>query len=289
MKRNIFYFDNESFKYLSSVQRGIRFDPNIEERNKESWDKSAQQSWKLIRYITGDSKNKPLRPHFVKSTNAINEARRMITQLSQPLAEITQLIHHNMSVLERHNEILRNANETLDEMKNKLYVPVIGLESTTLNQPVTVCAERKCCEVYTIGEKNVFHYKQRCHDPCYLRGVPKDIIGAAELIDCWAMNGTSTCTQCMCDFKVHMHVYYLTKPVEKQEVDENIQRNITSKEDLIKSKQQVIRDIEVKHSELHNEHQVVVEICAKFAHFLQNNAITPFSDSYKEYIEYLIN
>ncbi|XP_072391545.1 uncharacterized protein [Diabrotica undecimpunctata] len=289
MKRNIFYFDNEPFKYLTAVQQGIRFDSNIKQRNKESWEKSAQQSWRLIKYITGDSKNKPLRPHYVKSTNAINEARRMITQLSQPLAEITQLIHHNMSVLERHNEILQNANASLEEMKNKLYVPVIALESTTLSQPVTVCAARKCCEVYTVGGKNVFHYKQRCHDPCYLRQVPKEIIGAAELINCAKMNGTSTCTECMCDFKVHMHVYYLTKTVEKEEVDENIQRNITNREDLIKSKQKIIKNIEVKHSELHSEHQVVVEACAKFAHFLQNNAITPFNDSYKEYIEYLIN
>ncbi|XP_050510540.1 uncharacterized protein LOC126887194 isoform X1 [Diabrotica virgifera virgifera] len=289
MKRNIFYFDNEPFKYLTAVQKGIRFDSNIKERNKESWDKSAQQSWRLIKYITGDSKNKPLRPHYVKSTTAINEARRMITQLSQPLAEITQLIHHNMSVLDRHKEVLRNANESLEEMKSKLYMPVIALESTSLSQPVTVCAERKCCEVYKVGGNNVFHYKQRCHDPCHLKQVPKEIIGAAELIHCAAMNGTSTCIKCMCDFKVHMHVYYLTKTVQKEEVDENIQRNITSKEDLIKSKQLVIRNIEVKHSELHNEHQVVVEACAKFAHFLQNNAITPFNDSYKEYIEYLVN
>uniref|UniRef100_A0A6P7GGG3 Uncharacterized protein LOC114342245 n=1 Tax=Diabrotica virgifera virgifera TaxID=50390 RepID=A0A6P7GGG3_DIAVI len=289
MERNIFYFDNEPFKYLAAVQNGVQFGLKAKEKYIESWEKSTEQSWRLINYITGDSKNKPLKPHFVQSTNAINEARRMIHRLSQPLAEITQLIHHNMIVLKRHTELLENDNASLEELKNKLYIPVIGLESTILSQPVTVCAARKCCEVYTVGGKNSYHYKQRCHDPCHLKQVPKEMIGAVELIHCAAMNGTSTCIVCKCDFKVHMHVYYLTETVEIKELDTNIQSNITNKEDLINCKKQVIEDIKIRHNELNYEHQAVTEACAKFAHFLQNNAITPFNDSYKGYIKFLID
>lgn len=289
LNKNIFCFDNESFKYLAAVKAGIEFDPEIKERNKESWDKSASQCWKLIHYITGDKDNRPLKPHHVKSTNAINEARRIINQLAQPLTEITQLIHHNMSALERHRENLRLDRGSVEEMQKNLYIPVITLETIQMPQPATVCTTMKCCEVYKVAGKNIIEYKQRCHDPCYLNNVPKEIIGSPELMNCAAMSGSTTCTKCSCDFRVHMHIYYRTKTKEIQEKDENMAKKITNRQELMKHNQQLMHLMETKKNELDEEQQVILRTCAKFAHFLQNNAITPFNDAYKDYIEYLVN
>ncbi|KAJ8910296.1 hypothetical protein NQ315_002458 [Exocentrus adspersus] len=102
----------------------------------------------LIKYITGDAENPPLKPHFIKSTSAINEARRLVTQLSQPLADISQLINDNLFILQRHQENFDLNTDTLEELKQKLYMPVINLQVITLTQPVTVCTAKKCAEVY---------------------------------------------------------------------------------------------------------------------------------------------
>ncbi|XP_056639606.1 uncharacterized protein LOC130447025 [Diorhabda sublineata] len=287
--KNIFCFDNEPYRYLAAIKGGIKISSEIKQRNKDSWEKSAEQCWNMIKYIVGEKDKKPLKPHFVKSTNAINEARRMINQLSQPLAEIMQLIQHNMEVLSRHRELLSEDNASLEEMRSKLYLPVITLDVTQLDHPATVCTAKKCAEVITVAGKNCWNYKQRCHPHCYLTNVGKEQLGDPNLISCTAMNGTTTCCQCFCDYRVHMHVYYTTETVENQEKDENMQMKIASRSEVIENKWRLIRNIEQRQKELEEEHKIIVEICAKFAHFLQNNAITPFSDSYKEYIEYLID
>lgn len=103
-----------------------------------------------MEYIIGSSKNPPLKPHFVQSTNAINEARRLIVQLSQPLAEISQLIDDNLLVLERHQNDLDSNKNSIEELKKKLYMPVVSLVVTPLEQPVTVCAAEKCAEIYKV-------------------------------------------------------------------------------------------------------------------------------------------
>ncbi|XP_023309902.1 uncharacterized protein LOC108905327 [Anoplophora glabripennis] len=287
--KNVFCFDNEAFRYLTAIKQNIEFNPRTAQRNQESWTWSVEQCNNLIEYIIGDSKNPPLQPHIIKNTNAINEARRLIIQLSRPLAEISQLISDNVFALQRHKEDLDMSYNTIDELKKKLYMPVIDLEVMELSQPVTICTSKNCAEIYKVGELNKYHYKQRCHDPCFLRNVPKEIIGSPELLHCAAINSsTKACIQCRCDFSTHMHIYYLSKTVENKVVDKNIQKNINNKTAVLENCQMLIKHISTRKNELDEEHNIITKTCAKFAHFLQNNTITPFSDSYKEYIEYLI-
>nr|XP_023028421.1 uncharacterized protein LOC111516499 [Leptinotarsa decemlineata] len=287
--KNVFCFDNEAFRFLAAAQNGVEFTSKVRDYNNESWSHSSGECWNLIKYILGDDENPPLTPHYIQSTTAINEARRMIGQLCQPLAEISQLIGHNMSILQRHKENLQVENQSMNELKDQLFMPVISLEVVELTQPVTVCTNRECSEVYQVGGRSKWHYKQRCHEPCYLQNVPKEIIGSPELVNCAAMNGEGVCKECNCNFQVHMHVYYMTETKEVKEKDSNIEQNINSKEEVMDNVRKLIENMETKKEELDSEHHIIINTSARFAHFLQNNAITPFSDSYKEYIEYLIN
>ncbi|CAH1154068.1 unnamed protein product [Phaedon cochleariae] len=289
INRNIFCFDNEAFRYLAAIKNGVEFDVSIKERNKESWKNSVEQCWKMINYIVGDANNTPLKPHHVKSTSAINEARRMINQLAQPLAEISQLINHNMHALKRHEANLQMDHDSLDELKTKLYMPTIDLEVVKMTQPSTVCTTYKCAEVHQKLGRNIWHYKQRCHDPCYLSNITREMIGDPGLVNCAAMARTNDCQKCGCSFRVHQHIYYMTKVKEIREVDPTVKKNINDKTKVVENARKIMQSIINKKEELDNEHQVIVTTCARFAHFLQNNAITPFNDSYKEYIEYLIN
>ncbi len=53
----------------------------------------------------------------------INEARRLIINLSQPLAEIAQNIERNLIVLHEHQKIIQEKANEVDALKNELYIP----------------------------------------------------------------------------------------------------------------------------------------------------------------------
>ncbi|KAJ8965089.1 hypothetical protein NQ314_004390 [Rhamnusium bicolor] len=46
LNRNIFCFDNEALKYLAAIKQGVDFDNSIKLRNRESWQKSANECWR---------------------------------------------------------------------------------------------------------------------------------------------------------------------------------------------------------------------------------------------------
>lgn len=96
----------------------------------------------MIKYIT-----QSLKPHYVKNTEAVNTARKIILQMTKPLADISQLINDNIYVLERHQQNLSIEYGDINELKKQLYMPVIDLKVTDLPHPVTVCTTRKCCDI----------------------------------------------------------------------------------------------------------------------------------------------
>ncbi|KAF2891787.1 hypothetical protein ILUMI_14386, partial [Ignelater luminosus] len=54
----------------------------------------------LLTYIT------QLPPHKIQNTLSINESRRLIFQLSRPLADIASLIQINVTQMERQEKLL---------------------------------------------------------------------------------------------------------------------------------------------------------------------------------------
>lgn len=99
----------------------------------------------MIKYIL------ELPPHFVHHTAAINEARRIIHQLSKPMADIAQLVNDNITSLKKRESELDVDKNSLVELKQKLYIPIIDLKVIKLTQPVTVCTDNSCTETYTVS------------------------------------------------------------------------------------------------------------------------------------------
>lgn len=85
-----------------------------------------------------------------------------------------------------------------------------------------------------------------------------------------------------------MQTYYITKTVESRIVDDHIREDINCKEELLQNTKELIMKYCKQNDELEVEYNTLVKICNRFAHFLKCNVILPFSDSYKEYMEYLI-
>lgn len=103
------------------------------------------------------NKNKPgLVPHKTKETITINEARRVIIQLAQPLAEISELIRKNLYKMNRHKEEINNKDQTLIGLKKKLHIPQMDIKIEPFPQPRTVCASAECRQIIKVGTTFIF-------------------------------------------------------------------------------------------------------------------------------------
>lgn len=94
-------------------------------------------------------------PHKIKDTVSVNEGRRLILRLSEPLARISENIDSNIVVLERRRNELKDSNKSIEELKTKLRIPTINLRVEELTQPMTVCTDTSCVDnipvITTIG------------------------------------------------------------------------------------------------------------------------------------------
>ncbi|KAK4872830.1 hypothetical protein RN001_014859 [Aquatica leii] len=286
---NIFCTDNESFRFLAALKNKVQFSAMDVDNFSHSWRQSYEECLRMIKYIVGDDDNPALIPHEVKNSISVNEARRLVVQLSQPLAEITQLIQDNMRAVDAHRERLKNSNITLTKLRSQLYIPIIDLKVVKLNEPITVCTSVKCSKVYEVGGKKKWHYSQKCHSPCYLKNVSKEIIGAPELSDCAAMQTNGECVLCSCRYQVHMHIYYETETFENKVENELVKTKIMTEQQASQSVQTLTSNLSNRFTKLIEEKDTITKTTAKFACFLKTNAITPYNDAYEAYLQYLID
>lgn len=114
----------------------------------------------LLNYVIGDEKNSGLTPHLTKKTVSINEARRIIMQLSKPLADISQAISDSVYEIDQHMKKLKRENQSLEELKTNMFIPVVDVRQELFNEPRTVCTSLKCAEVFTVCK--YFFLRNRC-------------------------------------------------------------------------------------------------------------------------------
>lgn len=237
----------------------------------------------MIQYIS------TLIPHKVQNTVSINDARRLIIELSKPIADIAQNINVNLQVIQDKKHELELYEEDELELESKLKVPVIDLEQVPFDQPRTVCTSPSCIEVRTVGLITKTNYKTKCHDPCNLTGVQAELINNPALLSCAAMGGLQNCSQCTCSYKMHMHIYYECREIETHIEDSSITELIKKKADGKVLIAQSIKTLEERSQDLEKEKDQLTKATAKFAVFLKSNAISPYNDSFQDYLEHLIS
>ncbi|XP_063922373.1 uncharacterized protein LOC135136857 isoform X2 [Zophobas morio] len=285
---NVFCLDNEAFEALLASQDGKRYTKREVKGFETSWQVSSNEIQRLLRYVIGDASSPGLKPHDVENTISINEVRFHIEQLATPIAEVSELIQDNIRVLDAHKKKMQQNDQTLEELKQQMHIPCVNIEVKELTQPVTVCTDPKCADIVKVNNVTQWHYKKRCHNPCYLTGVPKEMFGDPKLMCCAAMAGRPNCQQCECPWQVHMHIYKETTKVSVRTEDQNVLGVIKNKQDARFHMHKLIEDLNTRRRELEKEGETISSIVAKFSWFLQEHALTPFNDAYGEYIEQLI-
>ena len=141
--------------------------------------------------------------------------------------------------------------------------------------------------LFKVNDVTQLDYKQICHNPCRLTGVPKEMIGDPKISRCAAME-KGTCKKCRCDWRVHLHIYKETKKVEGKKEDQNVKNAIKSKEDALAEIKKLTKELNQRETELKKESETISKIVAQFSYFLQEHALTSFNDAYKDYIQQLI-
>jgi hypothetical protein len=203
-----YYLDNEAFRHLCLVHNGIEPTEMAQRRAAESWDRSAPEIRRLFSYM------QDLPPHNVESTVSLNEARRIIITLAQPLALTTKTIQvgflamilggigiqlqENIALAEAERDRIAKLDaNTADLKKDVLSHPQRYVAKAELPHPRTVCTAPSCTTV-SIDEygQSTTVYSTHCHPHCYLTGVRKEAIADPALQGCAAMfddNGQIKC------------------------------------------------------------------------------------------------
>ena len=141
--------------------------------------------------------------------------------------------------------------------------------------------------MFKVNDVTQWHYKQRCHNPCYLSGIPKEMIGDPGIINCAAILD-DTCKECGCHWKVHMHIYKETEKINVHKENQNVKNTIKTKEDGRLAIEKLMKELNQEMEEREEEGRIISESIAKFSYFLQEHALTPFNDAYSDYIKQLI-
>ena len=97
-----------------------------------------------------------------------------------------------------------------------------------------------------------------------------------------------TCRHCKHDYRDHMHMTYTTSLVQKTFLSDDIQKEINNKANVKDKKQKLIEVLEKRIEEYKKEKEVLYRCASHFGAFLKQNAMIPYNDSFRDYLDMLI-
>ncbi|KAM6486148.1 hypothetical protein HDV62DRAFT_403453 [Trichoderma sp. SZMC 28011] len=276
-------FDSESFRYLAAYKQGIPM--TNEEEYSRSWDHSSKEAHRLLKYFASTP------PHPVTSTLSLNGARKLILELTKPMASISENIQKNIQLCEAKKVEVTTTKLTASNLRRKLRLERIQFKAIKLDRPRTVCKNPACCDFKDSGLNDgvvVTIYKTHCHAECYLNNVTEDVVADPGLIDCWAFSGSNTCQICQHRWQEHLHVLYELSEVKVQVTDTEIERQLKANGDDLALREAFIARLDQDIEEYKQELDEIRRAAARFCLFLRENAITIINDATLDYLDMLI-
>ncbi|RGB27690.1 hypothetical protein C1646_657927 [Rhizophagus diaphanus] len=279
-RSTMYCFDNESFRFLATIKENIQYKVSEEQSFAESWKKSVDESMRLIKYLI-----KP-QPHVVEDTISLNNSRNTVILLSKPLAEMEHLILQNIILINEKQEEIKNSDETIEELGEKLYVSQIDLKPVKLRYPRTVCTDNKCIQIIRTKNIKKINYARICCSHCYLKFSRHNVINNKILMLCSAIKKSNgKCKFCGCSWNKHMHITYENKYIVNDVMDRKVELLISAKRSDQEKKEAIIEVHQRMDNQLRKEQEKIKEISFKFAQFLRQNAIAAYNDAYADYLD----
>jgi energy-coupling factor transporter ATP-binding protein EcfA2 len=278
-------FDNEAFRYICAVHNKVSFVEKMRDDFKGSWNQSVQESQRLFQHIS------ELKPHKIRDTTSVNQARAEIMNLAKPLGDISQNICTNITLSNVKLKESKSCKANEKDLESKLYLQQHTVEKEDIDYPRMVCTSAKCCTFHTdpVSGQKMQEFNQICHDNCELTDVSPQVVNNPDLLNCAAMNDSKMCKVCQCSWEHHMHIRYIVKKALINVKDSIVDQNLTENRSAQQKLDDFRKSLENRITQLQKESDVISNVCAQFARFLRCSAIAPFNDAYAEYINFLIN
>ena len=258
--------------------------PNKEDFDR-SWKHSRDESIRLIDHFKASP------PHKVRNTLSLNGTRQIISELTKPIADISQLIHANIAITEDKVQELKDTRLSGDQLRSRLFVQQVHMKAVPLNNPRTVCGNGRCTEVKAdgnVGNKTVTIYKLHCHPVCSLRDVQADQIAHPGLIHCAAFGGSNICHRCGHHWQEHLHVLYELVEETMTAVDGTIEQKLKDHANDITLRETALTQHQERLAQYKEEREIIRDAAAKFGVFLRKNSLAPYNDALIAYLDYLI-
>lgn len=276
-------FDSESFRYLAAYKQGVPL--SNEEDFRTSWDHSSKEAHRLLSYFASTP------PHPVASTISLNGARKLILELTKPMANIAENIRKNIALCVNQRMDLDNTKLTAKNLRKRLRIEKIQFAAEKLDRARTVCKNTGCCDFKDSGlgdEAVITIYKTHCHPVCYLDNVTEDVVADPGLINCAAFNGANVCTLCRHHWQEHLHVLYELSETKVLVTDTAIEKQLKSNADDVTLRQTSIARLDQTIEEYNEELDEIRRAAARFCLFLRENSITVINDATLDYLDMLI-
>ncbi|XP_072022743.1 uncharacterized protein [Amphiura filiformis] len=286
---NYFCFDNEAFRFLACLKNGVEFSQGDKDTYAASWNKSVEETYRLFETIS------KLRPHQVRNTLSMNEARRIIVTMSKPLAEVAKTIQQNITEANNIRLQIELCDKDMGSMKAKLKFSGFSLKRIPLPMPRTVCTDSKCITFVPVGRSSIQNtvYQQVCHDGCQLEGIPTEVANDQRLQKCWCIwtedAPPNMCSQCGHHYTTHMHITYGTEIHKEEFLSEEVQKEINKKKSVKGTAEALKKAIDTKLKELKEEETIIMKTGAKYGSFLKANALIPYNDAVGDYLDMCVD
>ena len=278
-------FDSESFRYLAAYKNNVFLDN--EEDFRRSWKHSRMEALRLVKNFN----SKP--PHSVNSTLSLNGARELISELTKPMAEISQTIRANIALCADKERELGDTRLSGNKLRQRVQLQKIQLHSKALDKPRTVCTDASCVEYKDDGSGTntvVTVYITHCHPVCYLSDVRPDAIAHPGLRNCAAFSGSEFCKKSSCGHSWQHHQHVMYELVEKMATvtDSAIEKELNANASDVVLRQTAIKELKQVGMEYGQEHRQIQQAAAQFGMFLKQNSLSPVNDATIAYIDSLI-
>ncbi|XP_022906373.2 uncharacterized protein [Onthophagus taurus] len=112
---NTFFIDNETFKYIVGSQQGQTFTRQEMTLYEETFNISKKNISSLISYISN------LNPAPMRGVASINEAKRVIRRLLEPLIKLVVLYNYAIIDIEEYRKELNSCQNNINELKNNMF------------------------------------------------------------------------------------------------------------------------------------------------------------------------
>ncbi|KRT83218.1 50S ribosome-binding GTPase, partial [Oryctes borbonicus] len=246
-KENIFCVDNEAFRCLAARVKGCPFLPEEEQICEQSWNKSSLECKRFLDYVLTLHGSKTSIMVSVRNSNVA------IAKLAKPLIEIMILHGKSIARIEIQKKEIETYKDSLEELKCRLYVPIIEYKST----------------------KKITSDTKHGHQAR---------VGASFLQSLFGMDGSYQYAN-----MTETHTEETIEPYETKREDASVKHAMLTEAKKLDMVKQSMTELLEMQDEYKEESRSITEAAATFVVFLRKNAVTLNQDPFQNYIELELN